>query len=145
MVAAGVTNWEAFVEGHPQGHVLQSSAWGELKQGFGWQAEMVRAGGSGGLVLFRRLPLGLTLAYVPRGPLANWNDPAELEALVAALDAACRARRAICLKVEPDLPDTSDNAARLKRWAFSRRRTRSSRGAAWWWTWPAARPTSWRA
>jgi lipid II:glycine glycyltransferase (peptidoglycan interpeptide bridge formation enzyme) len=113
-MAAAVTNWDAFVEAHPQGHVLQTSEWGELKQAFGWQAEAVRVGKSGALVLFRRLPLGLTLAYVPRGPLADWNDPAELEALVPALDAACRARRAICLKLEPDLPDTSDNAERLQ-------------------------------
>ena len=57
-----VTDWDAFVEAQPLGHVLQTSAWGALKQAFGWRAETVRAGESGALVLFRALPLGLTLA-----------------------------------------------------------------------------------
>jgi lipid II:glycine glycyltransferase (peptidoglycan interpeptide bridge formation enzyme) len=117
MVAA-VTNWDTFVVAHPHGHVLQTSAWGELKRAFGWQAETVRAGASGALVLFRTLPLGLTLAYVPRGPLADWNAPSELEALSAVLDRVCRARRAICLKLEPDLPDTPQDAARLRGLGF---------------------------
>ena len=98
--------WDAFVQAHPHGNILQTSAWGQLKSAFGWQAETLRTGAAGALVLYRRLPLGLTLAYVPRGPLADWNSPAGLEALLPALDAACRARHAVCLKLEPDLPDS---------------------------------------
>jgi peptidoglycan pentaglycine glycine transferase (the first glycine) len=112
------SDWDAFVEAHPQGHVLQTRAWGELKQGFGWRAETVRAGASGALVLFRTLPLGLTLAYVPRGPLVDWGAADEVKALVAALDRACKARRAICLKLEPDLPDTAEHSAQLKALGF---------------------------
>jgi peptidoglycan pentaglycine glycine transferase (the first glycine) len=110
--------WEAFATAQPQPHLLQTSAWGQLKSAFGWQPAAVVAGGAGALVLFRTLPLGLTLAYVPRGPLANWQQPAELEALVARLDQLCRARRAICLKWEPDLPDDPDCARRLASLGF---------------------------
>lgn len=110
--------WDALADAHPQTHLLQTSAWGQLKAGFGWQAQAVRAGPAGALVLFRRLPLGLTLAYVPRGPLADWQQPAPLTALLAALDQACRARRAICLKWEPDLPDDPACAARLAELGF---------------------------
>jgi lipid II:glycine glycyltransferase (peptidoglycan interpeptide bridge formation enzyme) len=108
--------WDAFVAAHPQSHMLQSCAWGELKSAFGWQAERVglrdrRAVGSaaaagqlvaGALVLYRRLPLGFCLAYVPKGPLVDPEDEATCGALLDALHRRCRARRAVLLKVEPE-------------------------------------------
>ena len=98
--------WDEFIQAHPHGHILQTSAWGQLKSAFGWRAEPVRAGHDGALALFRSLPLGWTIAYVPRGPLADWNDAVALGDLVSALDLVCRSRRAVCLKWEPDLPDS---------------------------------------
>lgn len=104
--------WDIFVAAHPQAHVLQTTPWGELKAAFGWQAGRVAlAGEDGSLVagaqlLYRRLPGGLgCLAYVPRGPLLDWDDAATVTALKAALAAAARARHAVALTVEPDLPD----------------------------------------
>jgi peptidoglycan pentaglycine glycine transferase (the first glycine) len=101
-----MSGWDEFVHAHPHGHILQTTPWGQLKTAFGWQAETVRCGDAGALVLFRPLPLGWTLAYVPRGPLADWDHPSALSDLLTALDGVCRARRAICLKWEPDLPDS---------------------------------------
>jgi lipid II:glycine glycyltransferase (peptidoglycan interpeptide bridge formation enzyme) len=89
-------------------HILQTPAWGELKSRFGWQSERV----NDVLTLFRRLPLGLTVAYVPRGPQSDATDT------WAALDAACRAQRAFLLKVEPDWPDSPEAAAALARRGF---------------------------
>jgi lipid II:glycine glycyltransferase (peptidoglycan interpeptide bridge formation enzyme) len=89
-------------------HVLQTPAWGELKGRFGWQSEWI----NGALLLYRRTPLGLPIAYLPRGPQ---NDTAETW---AALEAACRARRALFLKVEPDWPDSPEAAAALSRLGF---------------------------
>lgn len=87
-------------------HILQTTPWGQFKANFGWTPETLQLGAQNALVLFRRLPLGFTLAYVPRGPQAQWERPAELRELVTALDQVCRRHRAICLKFEPDLPDT---------------------------------------
>lgn len=103
-------NWDEFVAAHPRGHLLQTRAWGALKSAYGWRAEAVQTGperhtDAGALVLFRPLPLRSTLAYVPRGPVVDWDDQALLERLVHALDDRCPKRRAICLKVEPALPD----------------------------------------
>jgi peptidoglycan pentaglycine glycine transferase (the first glycine) len=98
--------WDAFVE-RRGGHLLQTTAWGELKAAFGWDYRLVSLadGGAikaGALLLFRRLPLGLgTIAYVPRGPVVDWGDGEVVEALQAALDDAARERHAILLKVEP--------------------------------------------
>jgi lipid II:glycine glycyltransferase (peptidoglycan interpeptide bridge formation enzyme) len=53
-------------------------------------------------VLFRQLPLGLSMGYIPRGPVGNhWND------LWPEIDAACRKRRAVFLKMEPDQWETN--------------------------------------
>src|ERR1051325_11796518 len=112
------SDWDDFVRTHPHGHILQTSHWGKLRASFGWETESVRLGEQGALILFRRLPLGFTVAYVPRGPLADWSNPAALEALVRKLDEACRARRAICLKWEPDLPDSPACAGSLTSIGF---------------------------
>lgn len=111
-------DWDAFVRSHPHGHLLQTTAWGRLKSESGWQAVSVRASGQGALILFRTLPFGLTLAYVPRGPLVDWNERGALEDLLTALDRECRARRAVCLKWEPDLPDSPACAGMLTSLGF---------------------------
>jgi lipid II:glycine glycyltransferase (peptidoglycan interpeptide bridge formation enzyme) len=96
--------WDEFVAGHPHGHILQTSAWGDLKSAFGWSAERVRIGEAGALVLFRRLPLGLgAVAYVPRGPLVDWSGPESFASLLPALDSVCHKHRAVFLKIEPDV------------------------------------------
>lgn len=110
--------WDDFVHAHPHSHILQTSAWGQLKTAFGWEAEAVRVGEQGALILFRRLPLGLTLGYIPRGPLANWNNSIAVGELMTKLDTLCRQRRAICLKWEPDLPDTPASADQLTALGF---------------------------
>jgi lipid II:glycine glycyltransferase (peptidoglycan interpeptide bridge formation enzyme) len=70
-------------------------------------------------LLYRRLPLGLgKLAYIPKGPLVDWQDPAQVRALVAALDQTARARGAIALTVEPALPDTAAHAVALEQAGF---------------------------
>jgi lipid II:glycine glycyltransferase (peptidoglycan interpeptide bridge formation enzyme) len=114
--------WEAFLSQYPNAHLLQTGAWGQLKAAFGWQAVWVIGGDglaagepAGAQVLFRRLPLGLTLAYVPKGPVCGvgaglgqedagvLKDHRPALTLWAEIDAACRKRRAVFLKVEPDL------------------------------------------
>ncbi len=110
--------WDSFLQAHRHAHILQTAAWGALKSAFGWQAQAVRAGPAGALVLFRPLPLGRSLAYVPRGPLADWDDRAALDQLMGTLDSACRAQRAIALKLEPDLPDSPSCTALLAGLGF---------------------------
>jgi peptidoglycan pentaglycine glycine transferase (the first glycine) len=100
MARLSAAEWDAFLQRYPDAHLLQSSAWGELKAAFGWQVERVAVGEAGVQVLFRSLPAGFSLAYVPKGPLGRgWHD------LWLEVDAVCRRRRAIFLKVEPDFPE----------------------------------------
>ncbi len=98
--------WDDFICAH-EGHLLQSSTWGELKSRFGWSATRLALAQADTIVaaaqiLFRRLPLGLVLSYVPRGPVVDPGDSAALPALLEALCAAAAKRRAFALKIEPN-------------------------------------------
>ncbi len=119
-------SWDAFVAAQPSAHILQTSGWGALKSRFGWASETVRTqdGGvqSGALVLFRRIPargpLGLTLAYVPRGPLVNWQDYGAVERALTAVTECARVRGASVLKIEPELADTLAHRRLLHKMGF---------------------------
>ena len=106
--------WDDFVAAR-RGHILQTSAWGELKTRFGWSAMRLALARddayiAGAQILFRRLPLGLVFAYIPRGPIADANDHAALAALFDALCRAAKSRRAFALKIEPNWLDAIHNS-----------------------------------
>jgi lipid II:glycine glycyltransferase (peptidoglycan interpeptide bridge formation enzyme) len=95
---SNLSEWNQFIDSHPEAHLLQTGAWGELKSGFGWKAERIIGEGCGAQVLFRSIPGGFSLGYIPKGPLGKgWVS------LMPEIDALCRENRAIFLKVEPDL------------------------------------------
>lgn len=106
-------SWGNFLSRCPEAHLLQSSAWGELKAGYGWEILRVASGDAGAQVLVRRLPLGLRLAYVPMGPIGDW-----LPDLLPDLDTVCRGAGAFALKIEPDGPEDPGLAADLQAHGF---------------------------
>lgn len=100
--------WDSFVERHPRAHLLQLSAWGDLKAAFGWQPLRVAlaAGGdqpvAGVQLLLRRLPLRLGyMAYAPFGPLVDWTDADQVRALLDTIRQIARQCRIAFLKIEP--------------------------------------------
>ena len=98
--------WDSFVLQSPQGHFLQSYAWGEFKSRFGWKVKRValEAGGqlqAGAQLLLRPTPLG-AVGYVPRGPIIDANNEALTSDIVRSLHEVARSQGAIFLKVEPN-------------------------------------------
>lgn len=107
------SEWDSFLARFPKAHLLQSGEWGDLKSNFDWSPERVQAGDSGAQILFRRLPLGLTIAYIPKGPVGeDWT------ALWPEIDLVCRRRKAILLKVEPDAWEGEDREIAAKMPGF---------------------------
>ena len=113
--------WDSFVAQHPYGHFLQTTLWGELKSAHGWRAlraSLVNANAElvgGSVVLFRSLPFGLgTLAYVPRGPVVNWDDRDLATAVIRTTGKLARSRGAIAVIVEPGLLDTPSDRRTLQ-------------------------------
>ena len=110
--------WDDLVATHPAGTILQTSRWAELKATFGWDWEIVTPNpdaSSGALVLYRSLPLKLgTIAYVPRGPLVDWDNAKAVADTFEALRAAARRHRAWALWLEPEMLDTPEARAHLR-------------------------------
>jgi lipid II:glycine glycyltransferase (peptidoglycan interpeptide bridge formation enzyme) len=131
MTAISLSDWNSFLATHPHAHLLQTGEWGELKSAFGWQAARLVAGDCGAQILFRRLPLGFTLGYIPKGPVVSEQCSVNSEQCSviseqssvsseqssvssgqfwAEVDALCRAHRAIFLKIEPDKWECNDSS-----------------------------------
>jgi peptidoglycan pentaglycine glycine transferase (the first glycine) len=118
MPQVSLKEWAAFISRHPEAHLLQTGAWGELKSAFGWTPAHILSQEHevGAQVLMRRLPLDLSLAYIPKGPVggsaAGMDAPgaapglgAEHQAwltLQAEVDRFCQEQGVVFLKVEPD-------------------------------------------
>ena len=84
-------------------HLLQSESWAEFKSRFGWTAGSIAVKDAAARLLFRHLPLGQTLAYIPKGPQLDWQNVTTARLFFAAAHAEAQRRRAIFLKVEPDV------------------------------------------
>lgn len=98
MVEINSSDWDTFLNQYPNAHLLQTTAWGELKSKFGWEVSRIKVGNSGAQVLFRKIPLGYSIAYIPRGPVGE-----DWAALWPEINSLCQARKAVFLRVEPDL------------------------------------------
>ena len=113
MPVLSASEWDSFITRFPEAHILQTSAWGRLKSAFNWTPEYLQSGQVGAQVLFRRLPLGFSVAYVPKGPVGE-----DWESLWPELDEACRRRRAIFLLVEPDASEPLSKERQLTMQQF---------------------------
>jgi peptidoglycan pentaglycine glycine transferase (the first glycine) len=98
MPSVSAQEWQAFLCHHPEAHLLQLEAWGDIKSRFGWNVERIVSGNAGAQILFKHLPPGLSLAYIPKGPVGS-----DYATLWSEIDHLCKAKHAIMLKVEPDL------------------------------------------
>ncbi|MGQ9500997.1 MAG: lipid II:glycine glycyltransferase FemX [Anaerolineae bacterium] len=116
--------WQDFVARHPAGHLLQSWAWGELKSRFGWHAVRIAITDetgtlyAGAQVLLRPLPGGRALAYVPKGPLVDWQDLPQTRSLLNEIHQLCHIWRCIFLKIEPPVEDDTVMHMAIARHGF---------------------------
>jgi peptidoglycan pentaglycine glycine transferase (the first glycine) len=120
MAVVSLAEWRAFLQSHPDAHILQTAEWGELKAAFGWRPVRIVSGGFGAQLLFRELPLGLTIGYLPKPVFTTFTAGTDQalkpdESFWEELDSVCRQQRAILLKLEPDswgtpLPDAGPDS-----------------------------------
>jgi lipid II:glycine glycyltransferase (peptidoglycan interpeptide bridge formation enzyme) len=118
-----VRGWDELVNATGRHHLLQSVAWSEVKAGTGWGTRRFTlvddAGARQGVaqVLIRRLPLGVTIAYAPRGPLV---DPPLLPDAIVALRAALATERCASLLCDPEVNADDGLRATLDRSGITR-------------------------
>jgi lipid II:glycine glycyltransferase (peptidoglycan interpeptide bridge formation enzyme) len=101
--------WNAFVDRAPYHAFPQLWEWGELRAMGGWKPIRLLIGPSrgeplaGAQLLLREVPLiGWRLAYVPRGPIGQLDDPRVRDGLVAALRGLGRAERIATVRTDPE-------------------------------------------
>ncbi len=99
--------WNTFAVQQPFFAMIQSWEWGEFKEKLGWRAVRLAIEEQGQILagaqmLVKPVPSGLvSIAYVPGGPLGNWQDKAMMSRLLAELVRVARQHRAIFLRIEP--------------------------------------------
>ena len=105
------SGWDEAAARSANGHAMQSSAWANLRESQGWRAEFVRVGEPLplALVLWRDTPLGRPVGYVPRGPILG--SAGDLAVALRALADLARQRKAIFLKVDPEIESAHAEAA----------------------------------
>jgi len=105
-LAGDPAEWDAAVRSCG-GHLLQSWRWGKFKRQFGWDVERIAVPSSGGAalaqVLFRK-KAGMSIGYIPRGPVWSPEDPKTIDRLWTRVDEVARQRRTLTIIVEPDRP-----------------------------------------
>jgi peptidoglycan pentaglycine glycine transferase (the first glycine) len=121
--------WDDFAAAHPNGHILQTARWAQLKSAFGWTTQRAELRTipspsapilGGASILFRRLPWGQALAYVPKGPVVDWSAPDQARAVLTMAREFGKKAHAALLKIEPELPDSPEVAARMAGYGFVR-------------------------
>ena len=109
--------FDSYVEKHKtKSHFLQSLSWGEfakIKKGLtphylglvNEQDELVGAT----LLLEKKLPMGLTYFYAPRGFVIDYNKKEIVREMTKRVADFARAKKAIFVKIDPDLIKTEFN------------------------------------
>jgi peptidoglycan pentaglycine glycine transferase (the first glycine) len=112
MTEVTLSEWNQFLTKHPNAHLLQMGEWGELKKDFGWKPVRVLSENAGVQILFRRLPLGFTIAYMPK--VSSEQLSVNSDVFWKEVDSICKKNRAVFLKIEPDFwDDVSPDTWRL--------------------------------
>lgn len=116
MPAADAQRWDELVLATGRSHLLQTTGWATVKAATGWTARrFVIADGDTRVgvaqVLIKRLPLGVTVAYAPRGPLV---DAAAVPGATLALGQMLGGTRCASLLCDPEVPETPELQAALR-------------------------------
>jgi lipid II:glycine glycyltransferase (peptidoglycan interpeptide bridge formation enzyme) len=114
LVSASGFSWNNLIAELPGAHLLQTWEWGKVKKINGWQPETWVWRDDGGKIVAAALTLlrqlssrkylkSLSVMYVPKGPLLDWNDLALRRQVLADLVDMARRNGAIFVKIDPDV------------------------------------------
>lgn len=97
---------DEFVKNHPQVNLLQSSSWAHIKSE--WGNERIGFYKNGELcavasILIQPLPLGLSMFYIPRGPIMNYLDKDLVKFVMESLKTVAKKHRAVFVKFDPSI------------------------------------------
>lgn len=110
--------FDKFVSTHKNGHFLQSSLWGRVKDDWGWFGVICRDNSgkiTGTMAVLLRKITGLPyhLMYAPRGPVCNFDDSETFGALISAAKEEGKKYNAYDLKIDKDVPVENEEYRRI--------------------------------
>ncbi len=111
-------SWNKIISSLPGAHFLQVREWADIKRSVGWKREEItwtdeddRVIGAAQLLVrsMRLLRFGprVSLGYIPRGPMIDWNNKEQRIRVLKTLETTARQRGLIFIKIDPDV--TLDN------------------------------------
>ncbi len=116
MQIANVTpeTWDRLIASLPNPHLLQTWEWAQVKARYGWTPVPLLWKDAGGqpaaaaMLLKKTIPAGgfaarLSLLYIPKGPLMDWNDVPLRTRVLDDLQVLARKHAAIFIKIDPDV------------------------------------------
>lgn len=107
--------WNELVASCIAPHFLQTMEWADTKADVGWTAERLvwrdenQRSIAAAQVLYRTVRLfkkfgpTISVGYVPRGPLLDWNDPSTRSLVIGDLENLARKKKLVFLKIDPEL------------------------------------------
>lgn len=116
--------WDGYVSAQATGNLLQSWGWGELRRRYGWGVLRLVAvresepAWAGAIQILKQAigPGGLSGGYAPQGPvLSSLADQEACRVLLRSAAARLRSRRGAQLKLDPEWPVDSPEAALLRQ------------------------------
>ncbi|EHJ52672.1 aminoacyltransferase [Streptococcus macacae] len=93
-----------FIKNSSQTNLLQSSSWAKVKNEWGnerigfYQDGQLVASAS---ILIRSLPLGMTMFYIPRGPVMDYQNKDLVNFVLSSLKKIAKRKRALFIKFDP--------------------------------------------
>jgi len=104
------SNWNDFISNSPNGDLLQSFEWGEVKRKDNWipiklvvEDESKIRGAI--LILKHKIPfVNLSIFYAPRGPVLDYEDHDAFDTLLDAIKNTAFIHKAIYIQIEPRAP-----------------------------------------
>jgi peptidoglycan pentaglycine glycine transferase (the first glycine) len=97
MAESNLEDWDSLLNRYPNAHILQSTAWGQLKADFGWKVIRVVLPDCGAQILIKEILPGFRFAYLPKGPVGIG-----CQQLWSEIDRVCLRLKCVFLKFEPD-------------------------------------------
>src|SRR3989344_5185252 len=118
-----------FLTNSKYGNILQSWEWGEVKSKFSWQAKRLGFFRNKELkgvaqILGKKLALGFSLFYIPRGPVSAWTDQSLIGELLDDLKSffieEIKNNRTLFFRLEPPVGEKKEIAELLEEKGFKR-------------------------
>lgn len=120
MFESNESEWSEILPLLPNSHFMQSPAWAKIKSDLGWCASyFVWKADSGSVVggamileksvRFQKLPIKISIQYIPKGPLIDWKNESLVKIVLDDISNYSKRRKVIFTKMDPDVVLESDN------------------------------------